>query len=1637
MFKKFKDKLAEEMKQSPARLQASMQQMAQTVISPAQSNSSIQELPMTVESNDLTKKTDDTVKNNSIKNTFQNVELVSPLSNLVDVSRRSSVNSVTSDVNSLFPLYESPKNLYHIQSDIDQSATEIDDDINTQLDRVTKDQLYLAYKKIQAKYHKYRGRYTDLVKHYRDLEQVKTKLESVLVETQDNVLRRVGDLKEQCQLEQQAKAHLEEVLRNDIEEKNHIIDTLNTKIKLLQGNIPLTENLMLLDSDEGHNSTADVMEPKKESTDNADDNSTLVAENTQLKNKLIELETVVAKNKKTFKRVENLINKYKEILEENDILKRDYEALKSSSLENAEILQKELSIARDGILNLTEQVNTLKKREEESVISLAENKLSIHRELEGKEEQIKQLQFDLKHTMENKENLTEIVEKYKTELEQLKIQYNIQNLDADKKDNIQDTLKGYAESIENHNILKESDAINENEMLNKLKHDLTEKEAELQKVKVTLRETQTLSKEYQCDTEKFQNELSNLKVKYVELKKEHDAQIIITAERRKEADTTIEKLQMTVQSLDKELENMRYALSDRDQVCETFNLKIQEYASMLEKANNKLSIQDLEIKKLNDQLSNENEITKLQNIIGNKEAELIELHNKLKYYKDTISELTQQVDIKSSKVDLLNKEKMSFTNKLLYFKINTEKLKEDCTYLRNNVKEMFQDHNNKINSLNSYLQNILMEKESVKQEVEILHTKLKTSEQQINKLMEVETELAKIKQQKTVLECELKEYKTKVEHMKLEVESRNKSNIEINRFITEIDNLNFKIHDLQQMQVLMEKKKEYEIGYLKKGMIDLKKKYEDATNVIKTLEDKKSECNLLQEELEHLKSKILYLQNNNTKNNTEINELHEKILRKESEISDLQIKFQDHAKLVEEYAKKNAELEKIYQNTNKDYMEETIKLNSSNNILQQMIDTKDAQLNKLEVIKEEQDKNLLYSEKRIQDLTVALDEFRTENLNMSQIIETLSKEIEALKNENHQLETLKTENELINAELVQLKSIRDQIWEENTNLNIKQSELIQSHEKLNEIKETLNIKVLEYQKNKEDLLHDMKKLQKDIGSYKQTLNMQNEELKYIKNQLQETNIKVDSQNKILQERDKELQKTKQEFEEQTQQLCDKNTTLDLVLKDMQLLQEEKNILSDNVIKLEEQLTDLKARNLNKTPFKHINETLTNLQLEKLKNGELILDEHIANLSASTVLKLDVENKHLMAKIKNIENIMEKEKSKLKLLEEKEENLLQENEKLKLLSTNELEQKIIEINTLKNTMKAREEEINELKLQIESLNDLKDKLDSKLQTADNNKTVEQNLVEESNRLQEENKKLEADLDEAIITFHAKESQMYMINNQLKNQTDQLKEELKMHEEEQNIRLKQLVKEFQAQLQDKEEELQSALEKRFDYQQSYESNLLQQYKEQLKDFQVELTTKSEQLENLILENKKVTTEKENEVKVLTESIASIRKEHVNELREIEQKWKTILQQRSDRLEAKHEEEIKELTREWKNERKLDTKIDTATEELENTSCIAMAAIQSNTGSFHTFQQTLASQSRELAELRKLVKLRHETLEDSTEIEYLRNILYEYMMGKETMVLAKVIAAVVKFDQEQTAKILKKEEDKLTLLGSLGLT
>lgn len=87
--------------------------------------------------------------------------------------------------------------------------------------------------------------------------------------------------------------------------------------------------------------------------------------------------------------------------------------------------------------------------------------------------------------------------------------------------------------------------------------------------------------------------------------------------------------------------------------------------------------------------------------------------------------------------------------------------------------------------------------------------------------------------------------------------------------------------------------------------------------------------------------------------------------------------------------------------------------------------------------------------------------------------------------------------------------------------------------------------------------------------------------------------------------------------------------------------------------------------------------------------------------------------------------------------------------------------------------------------------------------------------------------------------------------------------------------------------------------------------------------------------------------------------------------------------------------------------------------------------------------------MTELRKIISMKRKsrrnsaespdwggTLDNDTEHEYLRNILYEYMMGREQLVLAKVLSAIVKFDKQQTRNVLEKEQHRQTLVIGLRI-
>merc|ERR1712156_330799 len=99
---------------------------------------------------------------------------------------------------------------------------------------ISKEQLFQMLQKTRSRYHKYKGRYSDVANAYKSLENENQKVKNVMQQTQDKALRRVSELKEQCSLEQKAKRHLEEELRADIEEKQHVIEALQTKVSLLK-----------------------------------------------------------------------------------------------------------------------------------------------------------------------------------------------------------------------------------------------------------------------------------------------------------------------------------------------------------------------------------------------------------------------------------------------------------------------------------------------------------------------------------------------------------------------------------------------------------------------------------------------------------------------------------------------------------------------------------------------------------------------------------------------------------------------------------------------------------------------------------------------------------------------------------------------------------------------------------------------------------------------------------------------------------------------------------------------------------------------------------------------------------------------------------------------------------------------------------------------------------------------------------------------------------------------------------------------------------------------------------------------------------------------------------------------------------
>ncbi|CAL4086312.1 unnamed protein product, partial [Meganyctiphanes norvegica] len=313
---------------------------------------------------------------------------MSPLSR----PRRDSTGSTMSDASSLFPIYEIPGVSFNMpQSDL-ESSSEWEDGSNAAVDRLSKDTVYQAYLKMRQRYHKYKGRYSDLARAYKEKEKESEKLRDVLTKTQDKALRKVSDLREQCSLEQQAKAHLEQELRNDLEERDHKISALNTKVILLQDGL----GAEVLNAVRKNSETETQVQTQTEGT------QTLIEEHKPEENGRIPYDegdnVSVASQCSTMTNMEvdEIIEKLKsDVSKHKSLLARCMENIRTNK-EKMATLTAERDLATQQLQDKIKQIDLLKEENENelaglrfnvesSALSMAETKKQLFEELQNKE----------------------------------------------------------------------------------------------------------------------------------------------------------------------------------------------------------------------------------------------------------------------------------------------------------------------------------------------------------------------------------------------------------------------------------------------------------------------------------------------------------------------------------------------------------------------------------------------------------------------------------------------------------------------------------------------------------------------------------------------------------------------------------------------------------------------------------------------------------------------------------------------------------------------------------------------------------------------------------------------------------------------------------------------------------------------------------------------------------------------------------------------------------------------------------------------------------------------------------------------------------------------------------------------------
>uniref|UniRef100_A0A8C6GHU9 Golgin A4 n=1 Tax=Mus spicilegus TaxID=10103 RepID=A0A8C6GHU9_MUSSI len=475
------------------------------------------------------------------------------------------------------------------QLDLDCSAATFDppsdmeseaEDAPWNSDGLSREQLLQRLRRMERSLSSYRGKYSELVTAFQTLQREKKKLQGILSQSQDKSLRRISELREELQMDQQAKKHLQDEFDACLEEKDQYISVLQTQVSLLKQR--LQNGPMNVDAPKPL-PPEELQAEVHGDTEKMEGVGEPVGGGTSAKT----LEML----QQRVKRQENLLQRCKETIgshkEQCALLLSEKEALQEQLDERLQELEKmkELHMAEKTklITQLRDAKNLIEQLEQDKGMVITETKRQMLETLELKEDEIAQLRSRIKQMTTQGEELREQKEKSeRAAFEELEKALST----AQKTEDAQRRMK-----MEMDEQMKAVERASEEERL-RLQHELSrvrqeaasmakknseEQVAALQKLHAEelASKEQELSRRLEARERELQEQMR------IALEKSRSEYLKLTQEKEQQESLALEELELQKKAILTESENK---LQELGQEAEAYRTRILELETSLERS---------------------------------------------------------------------------------------------------------------------------------------------------------------------------------------------------------------------------------------------------------------------------------------------------------------------------------------------------------------------------------------------------------------------------------------------------------------------------------------------------------------------------------------------------------------------------------------------------------------------------------------------------------------------------------------------------------------------------------------------------------------------------------------------------------------------------------------------------------------------------------------------------------------------------------------------------------------------------------------------------------------------------------------------------------------------------------------------